>query len=158
MRITWGMLLDADGQVAPTVVVRAPIAKCGSGHRVRMHPKLRKALIAWHRHQSPDHAAPDSVIVPSLRGGTMRPNSIVNWFDASWRRRAFGTICREAGLEGCSSHSGRRTFITTTARRAHCAGASLRDVQMLAGHRSIGDPRWRCQRSRSQTRPTGRQS
>ena len=56
------------------------------------------------------------------------PNSIVNWFVAK---------CREAGLEGCSSHSGRRTFITNAARRAHRAGASLRDVQLLAGHRSI---------------------
>jgi site-specific recombinase XerD len=33
-------------------------------------------------------------------------------------------------LEGCSSHSGRRPF------GIH-AGGSLRDVQQLAGHRSI---------------------
>ena len=58
----------------------------------------------------------------------MRPNSVVNWFFA---------ICRIAGLQGCSSHSGRRTFITKAARAAHRAGASIRDVQMLAGHRSI---------------------
>ena len=38
----------------------------------------------------------------------MSPNSIVNWFVA---------MCAELGLEGCSSHSGRRSFITKAARK-----------------------------------------
>ncbi len=50
-----------------------------------------------------------------------------------WFARAYRTI----GLAGCSSHSGRRTFITRAARLVHKAGGSLRDVQLLAGHRSI---------------------
>lgn len=58
----------------------------------------------------------------------MRPNSIVNWFVQ---------LFAELGLDGCSSHSGRRTFITAAARNAHRAGCSLRDVQLLAGRRSI---------------------
>ena len=58
----------------------------------------------------------------------MRPNSIVNWFIQ---------LFSELGIEGCSSHSGRRSFITAAARNVHRAGCSLRDVQLLAGHRSI---------------------
>ena len=58
----------------------------------------------------------------------MRTTSIVNWFASAYR---------ELGFEGCSSHSGRRTFITNAARNLHRTGCSLRDVQLLAGHASI---------------------
>jgi integrase/recombinase XerD len=58
----------------------------------------------------------------------MHPVSIVNWFAKAYRA---------IGLAGCSSHSGRRTFITRAARMVYKAGGSLRDVQLLAGHRSI---------------------
>ena len=127
-RLTWGMVLDPNGKVAPVIEVRSAISKRGSGRRVPMHRELRRAIRTWKDVLPADRTTPDAVIVPSLRGGTMRANSIVNWFVAK---------CREAGLVGCSSHSGRRTFITNAARRAHWAGASLRDVQVLAGHRSI---------------------
>ena len=127
-RLTWGMVLDANGSVSGSLDIRSSIAKRGSGRRVPLHPQLKAALVRWLANQPLDRRTPDSHVLPSLRGGALRPNSIVNWFVAK---------CREAGLEGCSSHSGRRTFITNAARRAHRAGASLRDVQMLAGHRSI---------------------
>ena len=58
----------------------------------------------------------------------MRPRSIVNWFTV---------IYAELGLIGCSSHSGRRTFITTAARLVSKTGGSLRDVQELAGHSAL---------------------
>jgi integrase/recombinase XerD len=53
---------------------------------------------------------------------------IVNLF-AEWYR------C--LGFEGCSSHSGRRTFITNAARNIGRVGGSMRDVQALARHTSL---------------------
>jgi integrase len=122
-QLDWSMVLDVRGQISDTITIRDAIAKKGSGRRVPMHQDLRRAL-----HNLKGQAQPLGPIVRSVRGGAMRPNSIVNWFVQ---------LFAELGIAGCSSHSGRRTFITAAARNAHRAGCSLRDVQLLAGHRSI---------------------
>lgn len=127
-KLTWCMVLDANGAVATAVDIRSQIAKRGSGRRVPMHPQLRAALSRLRRVTPPDLRHPECPVLQSRKGGALRPNSVVNWFKAAFRAQ---------GLEGCSSHSLRRTFVTSAARTAHRAGASLRDVQMLAGHRSI---------------------
>jgi integrase/recombinase XerD len=121
--LQWRMVLDAKGRVAETIEVSDAIAKKRSGRRVPLHPELRAAL-----RRAARGVARSGPVVPSSRGGHLAANSIVNWFIA---------LYREVGASGCSSHSGRRTFITTAARNAHRAGASLRDVQLLAGHASI---------------------
>ena len=41
------------------------------------------------------------------------------------------------GFAGCSSHSGRRTFITRATHKVSEAGGSLRDVQQCAGHTNL---------------------
>jgi integrase/recombinase XerD len=126
--LTWGMVQTPHGQIGTIIEVRGSIAKNGTGRRVPMHVELAAALRQLQgATPAPDREASRPVI-RSLKGGAMRPNSIVNWFRA---------LYRELELEGCSSHSGRRTFITNAARKAHRAGASIRDVQMLAGHASI---------------------
>jgi hypothetical protein len=51
---------------------------------------------------------------------------VVNWFVA---------LFRELGYAACSSHSGRRSFITMAARNVHRSGRSLRDVQLLGRSR-----------------------
>jgi len=67
-------------------------------------------------------------VIESERGDRMRASSVVNWFRAFYVRLDF---------PGCSSHSGRRTFITRAARMVFKADGSLRDVQQLAGHSLI---------------------
>jgi integrase/recombinase XerD len=121
--LEWSMVMTDAGSIGDIIDIRNAIAKRGSGRRIPMHPSLQQALVElWPVRTSNTH------IVASNRGGAMRPNSIVNWFV---------TMFAELELEGCSSHSGRRTFITTAAKNVHRAGGSLRDVQLLAGHRSI---------------------
>ena len=121
--LQWSMVMTDDGKISDVVDIRNAIAKRGSGRRIPMHPSLQWALAElWRVRTSDNH------IVASNRGGAMRANSIVNWFVAMFA---------ELKLEGCSSHSGRRTFITAAAKNVHRAGGSLRDVQLLAGHQSI---------------------
>ena len=117
------MVLDARGRVADIISVRDSIAKKRSGRKIPLHPALRQALKSLLR-----VSEPSGPVIRSARGGQMRATSVVNWFAG---------LYRGLGFEGCSSHSGRRTFITSAARNIHRTGCSLRDVQLLAGHASI---------------------
>jgi integrase len=121
--LTWDMVMDATGRIGHVIELRDSAAKKGSGRCIPIHPDLRAALADLRQ-----VAAHSEYIVTSERQGSMTPSSIVVWFN-----RTFKSI----GLKGCSSHSGRRTFVTRAARLVHKAGGSLRDVQLLAGHRSI---------------------
>jgi len=123
--LTWGMVLDAQERIGDVIELQDSIAKRGSGRTIPMHASLRFALAHLYDESSVNSAA---AVIQSERGAAMRPSSVVNWFADLYRR---------AGLTGCSSHSGRRTFITKAARLVHRAGGSLRDVQQLAGHCSI---------------------
>jgi hypothetical protein len=121
--LDWSIVLDAQGKVSGTINVWDIIAKKRGGRRLPMHPDLRRALerLAW-------TVEPVGPIIRSYRGGHLISKSVVNWFV---------TLFKELGFEGCSSHSGRRSFITVAARNTQRSGCSLGDVQLLAGHRSI---------------------
>jgi integrase/recombinase XerD len=131
--LTWAMVTDADGRVAETISLENKASKGKRGGRaVPINKALREALERLHK--SLDAPASDSPIIRSERGrnsergGRMSPGSIADWF---------GDLYRSVGFDGCSSHSGRRTFITRAARRISQVGGSLRDVQYLAGHSSL---------------------
>jgi integrase/recombinase XerD len=121
--LTWAMVTDPTGAIGTVLQLPDHVAKKNSGRIVPLHDDLRRALTDLRALSCA--AGP---LVMSERGGPMAPLSIVTWFASAYRI---------IGLDGCSSHSGRRTFITRAARMVYRAGGSLRDVQLLAGHRSI---------------------
>jgi integrase len=122
-KLTWDMVVEPNGAIGTVIELRDHAAKKRSGRLIPLHADLRDALLSWR--SMTGGAGP---VVLSERGRAMTPLSVVIWF-----ARAYRAI----GLQGCSSHSGRRTFITRAARLVHKAGGSLRDVQLLAGHQSI---------------------
>lgn len=123
--LRWSMLLASNQKVGSQLTITTSIAKGRSSRRIPIHPELKAALISLHNLAN---KPTDGPVILSERKCQMKPGSIVNWF-----RVAYDAL----GLEHCSSHSGRRTFITTGARLLAKSGGSLRDIQELAGHRSL---------------------
>src|SRR6266496_3323161 len=70
----------------------------------------------------------EQAVLFSERGGGLSPATVRLWF-----HRLYTSL----HMDGCSSYSGRRTFITRAARKVSQVGGSLRDVQELAGHTSL---------------------
>lgn len=124
--LTWGMVTGSDGKVGHIICIVDSAAKGRSGGKIWMNKELRRALLALHK-QTND-AGEGQVVIVSERGNATTSQSIVNMF-AFW----YGKL----GFKGCSSHSGRRTFITNAAKRIASVGGSMRDVQVLARHRSL---------------------
>jgi hypothetical protein len=103
--------------------LRDEASKGASGRVIPLNKELRVALQKLH-----DQGCPSPYVITTERSERTSASAIVNLF-ASWYRAA--------GLQGCSSHSGRRTLITNAARSISTVGGSLRDVQMLAGHSAL---------------------
>ena len=97
-KLTWPMVVDAQGRITRHIELHDAAAKKRSGRTIPLHPDLIRPL-----RQLQKQAGAHGCVIRSERGGALRPGSVVNWF---------ARLYRELGFEGCTSHSGRRTFIT----------------------------------------------
>lgn len=123
--LKWEMVVGSDASVSHQILLAQGITKGGRGRTIPMHGQLKKGLQLLHQ----THGYPvTGHVLRSERQSRLNTQSVVNWFASAYR---------ELGLVGCSSHSGRRTFITTSARLIAKTGGSLRDIQELAGHRAL---------------------
>jgi integrase/recombinase XerC len=127
--VTWAMVTDAEGEIADVIALENKASKGkGGGRHIPIHPDLKTALLALHRDRV-EKARPDWPVIHSERDRGLSAAAVVVWF-----HRLYTGL----GMVGCSSHSGRRSFITRAARKISEVGGSLRDVQALAGHSSLG--------------------
>ena len=124
--LTWDMATTSDGEVGSAIHLTDVASKGNGGRVIPLNRELRAALADLRR--SPSRGRPSPFVVTTERTARTSPQPIVNLF-SRWYR--------DLGFSGCSSHSGRRTFITNAARKISTVGGSLRDIQMLAGHSNL---------------------
>ena len=105
--VTWGMLTDAEGEIADVIALENRAAKAKSGRVIPIHPDLKTALVALHKERG-DKARPDWPVIHSERNHGLSAAAVAVWF-----HRLYAGL----GMVGCSSHSGRRSFVTRAARR-----------------------------------------
>lgn len=128
--LRWSMVLGSDGEVSDMLNLTNSASKGSSGRVIPLNKTLNALLVNLYQidrlRRGFDPAT--SHVVRTERSDSTSPQAIVNLFQRWYS---------DLGLVGCSSHSGRRTFITNAARKISTVGGSLRDVQSLAGHSSL---------------------
>ena len=129
-KLTWRMVCNSEGKIADVINLSNEASKGKySGRIIPIHKALKSLLIEMLTEQQQDEFFNlDIPIIQTERGKSTTPQVIVNFFYSLYK-----TI----GFNGCSSHSGRRTFITNAAKHVSLVGGTLNDVRMLAGHSSL---------------------
>lgn len=119
-----GDVIGLDGKIKTEIHLRSNQTKGSDGRTVVVSEKLQKELTAYAKtlEQTDKNAAFFGTQKEPERG-----------FTANTLAQHLMYIYRRAGIEGASSHSARRTFITNMASK----GVSVRVLMSLAGHKNI---------------------
>tara|TARA_B100000123_G_C25664782_1_gene399315 strand:- start:149 stop:748 length:600 start_codon:yes stop_codon:yes gene_type:complete len=128
--LSWKMVCKSDGSLDDYINLPNSSTKRNSGRIIPLHKDLKSKLsLLLEKHKKLIYFdINSSFIVRTERSPFTTSQSIVNMFQ-SWYKRL--------GLIGCSSHSGRRTFITETSKKISLVGGSLRDIQLMVGHQNL---------------------
>ncbi|MDP4993601.1 MAG: site-specific integrase [Burkholderiaceae bacterium] len=123
--LRWMDVMTADGQIKDEVRLLPEMTKGKHARTVFISKRLRQEL-----QQYADiyrRAAPlDCPLFYSQKGAR-------SGFTANSLTQTIAKLYRGAGLDGATSHSGRRTFLTNLANK----GTAIHLLRTLAGHRSI---------------------
>jgi len=128
--LRWSMVVGPEGDVGDTINLTNEVSKGKSGRVIPLNRVLKQSLhdLLMEHRKFPDFDIHTGHLVRTERQDHTSAQSVVNMFQRWYR---------EVGFVGCSSHSGRRTFITNTSRKIGLVGGSLRDVQVMVGHKNL---------------------
>ena len=125
--LTRDKVLGPAGEVLEEWRLTSDQTKGGKGRTVYANQKLRREVAAYIKNHPTPSA--DWPVLVSQKGNRQRRG-----FSANTLCQLINNIYRAAGIQGASSHSGRRGFITTLAD--HSVG--IKTIMELAGHRQLG--------------------
>ena len=117
-------VVDADGTVRNEIRLTAEQTKGNEARVVFVNEKLRKELEQYLRAYKTSDANNKLFYSQKTKSDGFTANTLTQFFHFLYRR---------AGLDGASSHSGRRTFITNLASK----GVGVRVLMSLSGHKNI---------------------
>ncbi|MCW8283568.1 site-specific integrase [Agrobacterium sp. InxBP2] len=116
-------VFDGDEKVREQLRLRAEITKGGHARVVFLNEKLRREIERYCGEWINDRNTDGPLLLTQKQTA----------FSANTLCQLMGQLYRSAGLDGATSHSGRRWFIT---RLAH-SGVSPKVIMMLAGHKNL---------------------
>ena len=122
--LRWSDVTNSDGQVKDEIRLLPDMTKGRHARTVFVNIKLRDELQSY---------AAQTKCVERSYPFFASQKSIKSGFSANSLAQTFALLYEGAGLEGASSHSGRRTFLTNLANK----GTAIHILKTLAGHRSI---------------------
>jgi integrase/recombinase XerD len=122
--LRWSDVITAEGKIKDEIRLLPDMTKGRHPRTVFINLRLREELQTYaDSAKCVDRSYPFFPSQKSVRTG----------FSANSLAQAFALLYEGAGVEGASSHSGRRTFLTSLANK----GTAIHLLKTLAGHRSI---------------------
>ena len=118
-----GDVLNTDGNVRTEIRLDAARTKGKHARTVYVSDRLRRELTAYAKHL-PHLVLHDEPLFCTQKRACFSANTLCQTVNLIYSR---------AGLAGATSHSGRRTLITTLAQK----GVGVRVLAAIAGHRDI---------------------
>ena len=129
--LTWGMVLNSNNEINDSIHLTNNASKGKSGRIIPMNTQLKEHLTSYYNNIKTklwNSSLNDVNVIQSERSNKVSAQVIVNNFQ-KWYKKV--------GYTGCSSHSGRRTFITNLSKKITTVGGSMKDVMLLAGHKNL---------------------